>query len=486
MTAIDRVGRKSLELRNHKAAVRYVIAVTLTVFVTYGLFSLPTLLIKCRPPLSAVLACIIWFFIALIPIMLQRRRLDGLAFIAAAVGMFALRALMGGMANGHFPPGDAHMYLLLAEHLRVGHVLEVYEPFMGVQTRALFPPLYPSLLAIWSMVGGLSTTSIVIFNTLIDTLAAALIVLLAEALEKRRTGLVAAWIFLIWPSTLLSAPLAQKEGLCTLLVLLLALQWVKYVQASQPGAREAGAIGVSVGLLALTQPGVIPLAALFGMVALGGGAKRLIVLGLVAMPAAIAATMLPWWIRNFAVFARFVPLTSAGGYGLWIGNNPDANGHWLPPPRSLHGLPEIAFGQAAARLAIVWIQENPIGFVRVTLAKALRGWGIAEFGAERFASSKPMTNALICGTMFAVSQVTHLSLLIAAAFRKSVLRIPGSRVLLLLVLACLVQTLFFGAFFEFGERHRQFATPFLLLLAVWGIIDPITIEGKGISEPVLA
>ena len=87
MTAIDRVGRKSLELRNHKAAVRYVIAVTLTVFVTYGLFSLPTLLIKWRPPLSAVLACIIWFLIALIPIMLQRRRLDGLALIAAAVGM---------------------------------------------------------------------------------------------------------------------------------------------------------------------------------------------------------------------------------------------------------------------------------------------------------------------------------------------------------------------------------------------------------------
>jgi hypothetical protein len=196
--------------------------------------------------------------------------------------MFALRTLLGRIAIGHFPPGDAHMYLILAEHLRVGHVLEVYEPFMGVQTWALFPPLYPTLLAIWSMVGGLSTTSIVVFNALVDTLSAAIIVMLAEALGKRRAGLVAAWIFLIWPSTLLSAPLAQKEGLCTLLVLLLALQWVKYVQASRPGAREAGAIGISAGLLALTQPGVVPLAALFGLIALGGGAKRFFVFGLVA------------------------------------------------------------------------------------------------------------------------------------------------------------------------------------------------------------
>lgn len=475
-------GGSIFRLRNHETLLRYVIGATLAIFVAYGLFSLPTLLLRWRPPPSAILACIIWCLIALTPIVLRRRGLNRLALLAAGAGMIALRTLLGRIAIGHFPPGDAHMYLILAEHLRVGHVLEVYEPFMGVQTWALFPPLYPTLLAIWSMVGGLSTTSIVVFNALVDTLSAAIIVMLAEALGKRRAGLVAAWIFLIWPSTLLSAPLAQKEGLCTLLVLLLALQWVKYVQASRPGAREAGAIGISAGLLALTQPGVVPLAALFGLIALGGGAKRFFVFGLVAMPAALAATMLPWWIRNFAVFGRFVPLTSAGGYGLWIGNNPDANGHWLPPPRSLHGLSEIAFGQAAARMAMLWIKENPVGFARVTVAKALRGWGIAEFGADRFASSKPTTNAMVCGLMFAVSQVLHFALLIAAALRTSVLRVPGSRVLLLLVLACLAQTLFFGAFFEFGERHREFATPFLLLLAVWGISDPIAAGDKVKSE----
>jgi hypothetical protein len=42
---------------------------------------------------------------------------------------------------------------------------------------------------------------------------------------------------------------------------------------------------------------------------------------------------------------------------------------------------------------------------------------------------------------------------------------------LLLIAACLIQLMFFGVWFEFSERHREFLTPFLLLL-VCGMIVP--------------
>lgn len=125
-----------------------------------------------------------------------------------------------------------------------------------------------------------------------------------------------------------------------------------------------------------------------------------------------------------------------------------------------------------------WIAAHPLDFVKVTVAKALRGWGIAEFGVSRLADLKPATDAGISGSLFVLAQALHVSVLFIAALRTSILRVPGSRPLLVLVLACLIQTLCFGAFFEFGERHREFATPFLLLLAMWGVKDPHATKRK--------
>jgi hypothetical protein len=457
---------------------RHAITVPLCFFIAYGLWSLPNLLLHWHVYNFAIPFSLTWLAIAVAPIQLARQGRKILAVAVAILGIVALRISIGYVVAGHVPAGDAHMYLLLAEDLRAGRGLEVFEPFMGTETRALFPPLYPIVLTAWSFVAGLSTASLIILGILTDALAAMVIVTLASALGNRRAGLVAAWLYLIWPSTLLSAPLAQKEGFCALLVLVLALQWVRYAQVARPGMREAAAIGVTAGLLALTQPGELPLAGLFGLVALGCDKKRLLLTSLTALPTAMAAVMLPWWVRNLAVFGSFVPLTSAGGYGLWVGNNPNADGHWMPPPHALYGLPEIAFGHAAARLAMGWIAAHPLDFVKVTVAKALRGWGIAEFGVSRLADLKPATDAGISGSLFVLAQALHVSVLFIAALRTSILRVPGSRPLLVLVLACLIQTLCFGAFFEFGERHREFATPFLLLLAMWGVKDPHATKRK--------
>src|SRR5207247_5299210 len=45
-----------------------------------------------------------------------------------------------------------------------------------------------------------------------------------------------------------------------------------------------------------------------------------------------AAGILPVTLRNFAVGHEFALLTTGGGEVFYIGNNPDANGRYLPPP----------------------------------------------------------------------------------------------------------------------------------------------------------
>ena len=447
------------------------IAVPLLLFAAYGGYSLPGLLGDWGGSLVAVPMLIGWAVVVGVPILLFVRQRPGAAVVAAVIGAVAVRACLALAVSGRVPSGDAAIYPILARHLIEGRGLEVFEPFMGVDTRALFPPLYPLVLAGWSALFGASSGAVSALNLVIDGGCAVTIVTLGRLLDRRRAGLGAAWLYLMWPSVLLSSPLAQKEGLCALLAVALAVRWVRYVQAPRAAIAQAATIGVLAGLLALTQPGELPLAALFGLVALGSGARRLAVIVAVGIPTA-AAVMLPWWTRNADIFGSFVPLTSAGGYGLWVGNNPDANGHWMPPPRALYGLPELAFGKAAAQIAVAWIAAHPLDFIKVTIEKALRAWGIAEFGASRLAMMQPAVSAGIVAGAFALSQIAHFAMLGTAAVATRRRRSPGATILLTLVLACLIQTLCFGAFFEFGERHRDFATPFLLLLALaWTIRD---------------
>lgn len=464
----------SIDLRMSRLAV----VVPLLVFAGYGLFSFPGLWENWHVPRLAFVMGVVWIAAAIVPLMLLRYAPSTITFATMAALMIALRIAVMVVADGRIPLGDARNYVVLAQHLLEGRGLVITDPYMGVETRALYPPIYPILLAGSGAVLGFSTTALTFFATILDLATAGAMIVLASMLGRRSSGIAAAWLYLIWPSVLLSAPLAQKEGVCALLAVLLAIQWITLAREAENDVPQSGArrwrgalgLGVTAGLLALTQPGEAPLVLLFGLVAATVcGWWPAMTAGLRAVPFAVVAILLPWWIRNALLFGAFVPLTSAGGYGLWIGNNPDATGHWMPPPSQLYGMPEIAFGKAAAAIAIDWIVHHPAGFVRITLAKAVRGWGVAESGASRLAGLRPAIMLAIAPSAFAVSQVAHLGLLLGAARAAWRRQTPGTTILLLLVLACVVQTLVFGVWFEFGERHRDFATPFLLVFGMVGL-----------------
>ena len=444
-------------------------AAILAIVLFYGLWSLRDLAMRWGFDLAAVAAVLLWSGIAALGLILYadwpRRRW----FSLMAATAMAARVAFGLLAVGRSTGGDPHAYLELAKHLLDTGELAIYETYFGGVWRALFPPLYPLLLAGWGAVWGFSTPSQLALNTLTDGTAAIVLALIGKRLGRADAGRVAGWLYFIWPSVLFSAPLAQKEGLCALLILLLAYVWLTRFRRrwAQPLL-----IGVLAGALALCQPGEVPIAGLFGLALIPrDGWRRVFITGLSAAPAFIMV-LIPWWIRNWLVLGAFVPLTSASGASLWIGNNPQATGNWMPPPPELHGLPELVYGKRIGAIAREWIVQHPFGVVRLAATKFLRAFGIGAFGVTRLMAMQPPIAPWLATLLWPLSALAHLAMLTIGAVGTVRLPRSGGGLLALLIVACLVQLLVFGLWFEFGERHREFVTPLLLLAIAW-LLPPV-------------
>lgn len=375
------------------------------------------------------------------------------------------------MANlylGRTLGGDALFYPMIAEGFLRGEGLRIYEPYIGDTVRALYPPVYPLLLASWGAVAGLSTTSLAMMNLVIDGGTGWMILHLGGRIGRPDAGRAAAWLYLVWPSVLLSSPVAQKEGLIAILVVALATAWLDLRR--EIGMRTIVTTGVLSGLLALTQPALAPRSGLFGICLFAREPRRL---ARSAVPAALVAglVMLPWWIRNWTIFHAFVPLTSSGQVSLWIGNNPTATGNWVPTPPALRGMPELDYARAAGAMARAWIVQHPADFVQLTLEKFLRATGTAQAEIARLSQARPAPSAGVVGMLFPASQAGHLLLLGSSAAMLLIRRRRLPNGLGPLLLACGAQLIFFNVWFEFGERHREFMIPLLLLLIVPGVVS---------------
>lgn len=434
----------------------------------YGLTAIPDLTARWGFGFAAIGAIAGWIALAATGFHMLRERPGAAPIVALAVALIVMRSAFALLAVGRTSTGDPNAYLNLAKGLLAGHGLLIHDPFTDTIWHALFPPLYPLVLAGWGAIFGFGTASVLTLGTLTDAAAAALLFALGKRLGSAVAGRRAAWLYLVWPSVLFSAPLAQKESLCALLILALALAWID----RRTGWRGALRLGLPAGLLALTQPGQAPLAGLFGIVLVGRiGLWPMLLAGLRGGIVALVV-LLPWWVRNALVLHAFVPLTTASGPSLWVGNNPDATGNWVPPPPDLKRLPELVYARRIKAIAVDWIATHPLDFVRLTLTKFVRACGISQFGVTRLVAMGPPFPRVLAAAVWPLSLLSHLAALGGAAVMLG-RRVPFT--LVLLIAACGLQLLLFGVWFEFGERHREFVTPFLLLALCWSFA-PAAVE----------
>ena len=359
---------------------------------------------------------------------------------------------------GGSPIGDAGNYIVIAKNMIAGRGMVIDDPWIVPNLRAFYPPGYPALVALVGSIVPIKASTLIGLNFLIDVATAGTILWLAK-LSGSRHGEIAAAAWLLWPSTVLAAPLAQKEGLVALLFVLTTALTLYSSQSQR--LRGPIALGVAMGLLALTQPSIALLPALIALVMFREFASPrswFMAMAVAALSAAVVLT--PWWIRNYLLFDRFVPLTTASGLTLWIGIQP--GGQWIPAPERLLA-PELELSRLAGAEAWAWIKAHPGQYVYDCLIKGFRMLVLNEaipLELEKMRTPRPVpVHALTF-----LTSITHFALIAATA----ILAFKRGGLMARVLLACLAYFFVFQIWFVGAERLRGHMTPIaLVLVAGW-------------------
>ncbi|HYU38661.1 MAG TPA: glycosyltransferase family 39 protein [Acidimicrobiia bacterium] len=245
----------------------------------------------------------------------SRNRAFLIALLAIAVLALVVRIVFVLVVDPRLPdPGDATAYHLLANNLADGHgyirpfdfrLLHVARP------TAEYPPLFPALLAVPSYLGATSVDAQRVFLCFVGTGTVVLVGLLGRRVGGPIVGLVAAAIAAVYPMLFLGEAVLMAESLFVLLVT--AMLFLAYSAADAPSPLRFAALGLVIGLSALTRAEgllfavvlVIPLALSIRAVAV----KRRVLLAAVTVGVAVL-TVAPWTIRNAARLHAFVPISN--------------------------------------------------------------------------------------------------------------------------------------------------------------------------------
>jgi hypothetical protein len=93
---------------------------------------------------------------------------------------------------------------------------------------------------------------------------------------------------------------------------------------------------------------------------------------LVLIYAAMTVAILPWTLRNFELFHHAVLISTNGGPNLWMGNNPDTTGFYMPEPPMPPGANEAEYHAQLGQQAVDYIKAHPAAFVARSAVKAVR------------------------------------------------------------------------------------------------------------------
>jgi tetratricopeptide (TPR) repeat protein len=269
-------------------------------------------------------------------------------------------------------------------------------------------PFYPYLLAFLYKLGGTSIAFAVLVQHIIGSLSAVLVYLLARRYFTRRVsvaaGIVAAfyWPLIYFEGDLLFETLIVFLDLALLLVLAIAIE--------RRSTALLAAAGLVLGLSAITRPSILILVPVLPVVFRHAaerrkdpGAGRAWIRQTAIVVAGSLVFILPVLVRNFAVGRDFVPIASQGGVNFYIGNNPQSNGSqaMVPGARAdlygtYQGAIELAEKDAGRKLkpsevstyytrkALDFIVTEPAGAARLFFKKLYLFWAGIERSNDKY------------------------------------------------------------------------------------------------------
>ncbi len=255
---------------------------------------------------------------------------------------------------------------------------------------AYWPIGWPGFLALLFQVFGPYPLVGQLANLALSSLIFFLTLWLGRAIFKVELGARTAVLLLtFYPNNIVYVSILLSETFFTALLLLGC--WLYVTKSSIVSILGSGAI-FGLATLTRTQTLFVPLI-LIGLRFLlePGHRLKLRTCGYgIALYAAIFVVIAPWTYRNYQTFGHFVLVSTNGGLTLLTGNNPSARGDYTPDDPLVAAAQfsvrdQVAADQRATELALQWVRNNPMDFVKLLPRKIWRLWapdGEAEWAYQ--------------------------------------------------------------------------------------------------------
>jgi 4-amino-4-deoxy-L-arabinose transferase-like glycosyltransferase len=301
------------------------------------------------------------------------RELHWLSVIIFAGILLRLAAIL---MYAHVPESDELAYLKMAEDLVAGKTMNAggYAFFnMGYSFFVLAPVLW---LSDHSLLG------LRLANLVCGTVSIALVYMVArEAGANRKARLLSAALWALYlPCGVYGVYLAKENFM---IPLMLGVLWCALRMMRTFELRIAVLCGGLFGLLALTGNAALSLVGTVGVALLvSKSALRIRILSVPVILVVATLVASPWLVRNATLLGAPV-LNTNGGFNLYLGNNPAADGMFVsiaqtPRGPTWHALrEEVGEVQASETLkseALAWIKSHPGEFFALSVKKLGLFW----------------------------------------------------------------------------------------------------------------
>jgi 4-amino-4-deoxy-L-arabinose transferase-like glycosyltransferase len=288
---------------------------------------------------------------------------------------------------------------------------------------AWLAPVFPYLLAGIFKIFGIYSNASALAALALDCLFSAVTCIPVYFIARKHFGEPAAtwagWTWALFPyAVFFSADFIWATTLTTLLLTLVFLSAL-HLESSTSVWPWVG-FGALSGLGGLTDPVVMSVAPFLGAWAwyrLYKTGRRWRAPGLGAV---LAVTLLvsPWFIRNYELFNKVIPLRSCLGLEVYFGNNQDS-WHWGPPGyhpsdneqewHEYQQLGEIAYTSEKFHQGIAFINSHRLLYVQQTLRRVVYLWTGFWSSSPRYLKEEPADpfNMIFC-TALSVLTLTGL------------------------------------------------------------------------------
>jgi 4-amino-4-deoxy-L-arabinose transferase-like glycosyltransferase len=312
-----------------------------------------------------------------LPVVPQRSAMSESAWLAIIVVVGLLIRIAAIVAYSHVPESDELEYITMARNFIAHRGI-----FDTAGNAAMYNAGYPLfVLAPVFWLSGTNLLAVKLINALLGCLAIMLCHAVAKQAGAGRPGrLLAAAFWALYLPASLYVVYAFKENLLT--PLMLGVLWCVLRLRHEMRPRVIIACGILFGLIALTGNAGLVLAVplLFSIFY-----KNLFVpkkwAALLVIVAVAGAVTSPWLVRNARLLGAPV-LNTNGGFNLYLGNNPNANGQFIsiadtPRGASWEGLRkqgEIFASETLKKDAVTWIKNYPAQFSQLAVKKFFLFW----------------------------------------------------------------------------------------------------------------